>query len=116
MDPFIRTIQCTLQITIDKRFFPITIVRGKVGKKIILKVKTEILKKLFFQKKVFLHGEKENFEEYSLFLESAELSFAILILPLGSILHCHMCISFTLVTHIILILIVPPNFRNHCYL
>jgi hypothetical protein len=25
-----------------------------------------------------LHGEKENFEEYSLFLESAELSFAIL--------------------------------------
>jgi hypothetical protein len=26
-----------------------------------------------------LHGEKENFEEYSLFLESAELSFAILI-------------------------------------
>jgi hypothetical protein len=37
------------------------------------------LRKLFFQKKVFLHGEKENFEEYSLFLESAELSFAILI-------------------------------------
>jgi hypothetical protein len=35
--------------------------------------------KLFFQKKVFLHGEKENFEEYSLFLESAELTFAILI-------------------------------------
>jgi hypothetical protein len=26
-----------------------------------------------------LHGEKENFEEYSLFLESAELTFAILI-------------------------------------
>jgi hypothetical protein len=26
-----------------------------------------------------LYGEKENFEEYSLFLESAELSFAILI-------------------------------------
>jgi hypothetical protein len=24
-----------------------------------------------------LHGEKENFEEYSLFLESAKLSFAI---------------------------------------
>jgi hypothetical protein len=37
------------------------------------------LRKLFFQKKVFLYGEKENFEEYSLFLESAELSFAILI-------------------------------------
>jgi hypothetical protein len=37
------------------------------------------LRKLFFQKKVFLHGEKENFEEYSLFLESAELTFAILI-------------------------------------
>jgi hypothetical protein len=50
-----------------------------VGKKIILKIKTEILRKLFFQKKVFLHGKKEKFEEYSLFLESAELSFAILI-------------------------------------
>jgi hypothetical protein len=37
------------------------------------------LRKLFFQKKVFSHGEKENFEEYSLFLESAEFSFAILI-------------------------------------
>jgi hypothetical protein len=37
------------------------------------------LRKLFIQKKVFLYGEKENFEEYSLFLESAELSFAILI-------------------------------------
>jgi hypothetical protein len=37
------------------------------------------LRKLFFQKKVFLHGEKENFEKYSLFLESAELTFAILI-------------------------------------
>jgi hypothetical protein len=56
-----------------------TVVRGRVGKKIILKIKTEVLRKLFFQKKVFLHGEKENFEEYSLFLESAELSFAILI-------------------------------------
>jgi hypothetical protein len=31
-----------------------------------------------FQKKVFLHGEKENFEEYSLILEFAELSFPIL--------------------------------------
>jgi hypothetical protein len=50
-----------------------------VGKKIILKIKTEIFRKLFFQEKVFLHGEKENFEEYSLFWESAELSFAILI-------------------------------------
>jgi hypothetical protein len=28
-----------------------------------------------FQKKVFLHGEKENFEEYSLIWEFAELSF-----------------------------------------
>jgi hypothetical protein len=37
------------------------------------------LRKLIFQKKGFLHGEKENFEEYSLFLESAELTFAILI-------------------------------------
>jgi hypothetical protein len=41
------------------------------AKKKILKIKTEILWKLFFQKKVFLHGEKEDFEEYSLFLESA---------------------------------------------
>jgi hypothetical protein len=37
------------------------------------------LRKLLFFLKVFLHGEKENFEEYSLFLEFAELSFAILI-------------------------------------
>jgi hypothetical protein len=31
-----------------------------------------------FQEQVFLHGEKENFEEYSLILEFAELSFPIL--------------------------------------
>jgi hypothetical protein len=43
-----------------------------------MKIKTEILRKLLFQKKVFLHGEKENFEEYSLILEFAELSFPIL--------------------------------------
>jgi hypothetical protein len=41
----------------------------------ILKIKTEISRKLLFQKKVFLHGEKENFEEYSLIWEFAELSF-----------------------------------------
>jgi hypothetical protein len=40
-----------------------------------MKIKTEILRKLLFQKKVFLHGEKENFEEYSLILEFPELSF-----------------------------------------
>jgi hypothetical protein len=56
-----------------------TVVRRQGRQKIILKIKTKILRKLFFQKKVFLHGEKENFEEYSLFLESAELTFAILI-------------------------------------
>jgi hypothetical protein len=33
---------------------------------IILKIKTEILRKLFFQKEVFLHGEKKNFEKYFL--------------------------------------------------
>jgi hypothetical protein len=55
-----------------------TVVRGRVGKKIILKIKTEILRKFFFQF-FFLHGEKENFEEYSLFLEFAKLTFAILI-------------------------------------
>jgi hypothetical protein len=31
-----------------------------------------------FQKKVFLYGEKENFEEYSLILEFARLNFPIL--------------------------------------
>ena len=47
--------------------FGTTVVQAKVGKGIILKIKTKILRKLFFQKKVFLHGEKEKFEEYSLF-------------------------------------------------
>jgi hypothetical protein len=42
------------------------------------KKKTEISRKLLFQKKVFLDGEKKNSEEYSLILEFAELSFPIL--------------------------------------
>jgi hypothetical protein len=49
-----------------------------VGQKKVLKIKTEILRKFFFQFFFFLHGEKENFEEYSLILEYAELSFPIL--------------------------------------
>jgi hypothetical protein len=36
------------------------------------------LREIFFQT-FFLHGEKENFEEYSLNLASAELSFPTLI-------------------------------------
>jgi hypothetical protein len=36
------------------------------------------LRKLFFQNLFFSHGEKENFEEYSLILEYAELSFPTL--------------------------------------
>jgi hypothetical protein len=31
-----------------------------------------------FQKKIFLHGKKENFEEYSLILEFAKFNFPIL--------------------------------------
>jgi hypothetical protein len=41
--------------------------------------KNQILGKNIFSKKCFLHGEKENFEECSLYLEFAELIFAILI-------------------------------------
>jgi hypothetical protein len=40
-----------------------------------LKIKTKFLRKNF---QFFLHGEKENFEEYSLNLASAELSFPTL--------------------------------------
>jgi hypothetical protein len=55
-----------------------TVVQGQGRQKNNTKNKTKILRKLFFQKKAFLHGEKENFEEYSLILEYAELSFPIL--------------------------------------
>ena len=56
-----------------------TVVWGQGQQKIIiLKIKTKILRKLLFQGKVFLHGEIENFEEYSLILEFAELIFPIL--------------------------------------
>jgi hypothetical protein len=49
---------------------------GRIGKKIILKIKIEFLRK---KKSIFLHGEKENFEEYSPNLASTELSFPTLI-------------------------------------
>jgi hypothetical protein len=57
---------------------PCTIIQGRVGKKIILKIKIKFLRKTTFQKKLKLHGEKENFEEYSLNLEYAKLPFPIL--------------------------------------
>jgi hypothetical protein len=41
---------------------------GRVGSKIILKIKTEILRNIYFNY-YFLHGGKEKFEEYSLVLE-----------------------------------------------
>jgi hypothetical protein len=43
------------------------------------KNKNRNFEEIIFSILFFLHGEKENFEEYSIFLESAELSFAILI-------------------------------------
>ena len=50
---------------------------GKVGKKIILKIKNQNFKEIIVSK-FFLHGEKDNFEEYSLILEFAKLNFPIL--------------------------------------
>jgi hypothetical protein len=70
-----------LNISLQEEFFSTKLGESDtvvLGKKVILKIKTEILRKLFFQKNVFLCGEKENFEEYSLILEYAELSFPIL--------------------------------------
>jgi hypothetical protein len=61
---------------VDRRMY--TIVRGQGRQKIIPRIKTKILRKLFFQNKSFLYGKKETFEEYSLILEYAELSFPIL--------------------------------------
>jgi hypothetical protein len=43
------------------------------------KNKNRNFEEIIFSKKSFLHGEKEDFEEYSLFLESAEFNFDILI-------------------------------------
>jgi hypothetical protein len=42
------------------------------------KNKNQIFEETFFSKKSFLHGEKENFEDYFLNLEHVELSFSIL--------------------------------------
>jgi hypothetical protein len=60
-------------------FFSITVVRGQDRQMINSKNKNQILGKNIFSKNSFLLGEKEKFEEYSLYLESTELSFAILI-------------------------------------
>jgi hypothetical protein len=56
---------------------------GRIGKNKILKIKST-----FFQKR-FLHGEKENFDEYFLNLASAELNFPILIDYLAN--KCQTC-------------------------
>jgi hypothetical protein len=44
-----------------------TVVRGQGRKKNNSKNKNRIFEKIIFSKKVFLHGEKDNFEEYSYF-------------------------------------------------
>jgi hypothetical protein len=56
-----------------------TVVRWQDEQIINSKNKNRILGKNIFFLKSFLHGEKENFEEYSLYLEYAEFSFATLI-------------------------------------
>jgi hypothetical protein len=65
-----------------------TIVRGQDRQKNNFENKNQIFEKKYFQT-FFLHGEKENFEEYSLNLASAELSFPILINYLEG--KCQMC-------------------------
>jgi hypothetical protein len=56
-----------------------TVVRGPDRQKNNSKNNNRIFRKEFFSIKSILHGEKENFVEYSLNLVSAELSFPILI-------------------------------------
>jgi hypothetical protein len=56
-----------------------TVVLGHDWQKNNSKKKTRIFRKLFFSKKTFLHGEKENFEEHSQNLTFVELTFLILI-------------------------------------
>jgi hypothetical protein len=55
------------------------VLRGQDQQIINSKNKIRILGKNSFSKKKKLYGEKENFEEYSLDLESTEFSFATLI-------------------------------------
>jgi hypothetical protein len=66
-------------LILDFKLQATTVVRGQDRQIINSKNKNQILGKNIFSKKSFLHGEKENFEEYSLYLESAELNFATLI-------------------------------------
>jgi hypothetical protein len=56
-----------------------TIVRGQGRQRNNSKNKNRNFEEIIFSIFIFLHGEKENFEEYSLFLESAEFTFPILI-------------------------------------
>jgi hypothetical protein len=76
-----------------------TVVQGQDRQIINSKNENQILGKNIFSKKSFLHGEKENFEEYSLYLESTEFSFATLInystskcrtYPRSTVFHCHL--------------------------
>jgi hypothetical protein len=57
-----------------------TIVRGQGRQRNNSKNKNRNFEEIIFSIFIFLHGEKENFEEYSLFLESAEFTFPILII------------------------------------
>jgi hypothetical protein len=65
-------------LILDFKLQATTVVRGQDRQIINSKNKNQILGKNIFSKKSFLHGEKENFEEYFIYLESAEFNFAIL--------------------------------------
>jgi hypothetical protein len=66
-------------LILDFKLQATTVVRGQDRQIINSKNKNQILGKNIFSKKSFLHGEKENFEEYSVYLEYAKLSSTILI-------------------------------------
>jgi hypothetical protein len=55
-----------------------TVVQGQGWQKNNSKNYNRIFEIIFYSNLIFLHIEKENFEEYSLNLESAEFSFPIL--------------------------------------
>ena len=56
-----------------------SVVQEQVWQKNNTKNKNQNFEEIIFSKLFFLHGKKENFEEYSLFLESAKFTFLILI-------------------------------------
>jgi hypothetical protein len=66
-----------------------TVVWGQGWQKIFLKIKIEFLS--FFSKKSFMHGGKEKFGEYFLYLEYVELSFPILTPKIPSIFLTNFC-------------------------